>query len=47
MEDAPIVLYCKGTLPGEERPVIGLVGARNADAQGLALARRLGREIAA
>lgn len=47
MEDAPIVLYCKGTLPSEERPVIGLVGARNAGAQGLALARRLGREIAA
>ena len=45
--DAPAVLYYRGTLPGEDRPLIGLVGAREADADGLALARRLGREIAA
>lgn len=46
-EDAPAVLYYKGTLPGEDRPVIGLVGARDADGAGLALAYRLGAEIAA
>lgn len=46
-EDAPAVLYYRGTLPGEDRPIIGLVGARRADAAGLALARRLGAEIAA
>ena len=45
--DAPAVLYYKGTLPGEDRPLIGLVGARKADADGLALAYRLGCEIAA
>ena len=45
--DAPAVLYCKGTPPGEDRPMIGLVGARAADAEGLALAFRLGAEIAA
>ena len=46
-EDAPALLYFKGRLPGEDRPIIGLVGARDADARGLELARRLGREIAA
>lgn len=45
--DAPAVLYYKGVLPGEDRPVVGLVGARRADGTGLALARRLGAEIAA
>ncbi len=45
--DAPGVLYYKGSLPGEDRPLIGLVGAREADADGLALARRFGYEIAA
>ncbi|MBQ1678033.1 MAG: DNA-processing protein DprA [Oscillospiraceae bacterium] len=46
-EDAPILLYYKGTLPGEERPIVGLVGAREADEAGLRLARRFGAEIAA
>ena len=46
-EDAPILLYYKGTLPGEERPIVGLVGARQADEAGLRLARRFGAEIAA
>ena len=45
--DAPGVLYYKGRLPGEDRPLIGLVGAREANADGLTLARRLGFEIAA
>ncbi len=46
-EDAPILLYRKGHLPPENRPVIALVGARRADPAALALARRLGRELAA
>lgn len=46
--DAPAVLYCLGTLPvSGHQPWIGLVGAREADARGLALARRFGAEIAA
>ena len=46
--DAPAVLYCRGTLPARERqPWVGLVGSRDADAQGLALASRFGAEIAA
>lgn len=46
-EDAPTLLYCKGSLPAKERPVIGLVGARASDDAGLELAYRLGAEIAA
>lgn len=46
--DAPAVLYCRGRLPAAgERPWIGLVGARQADARGLTLASRFGAEIAA
>ena len=46
--DTPAVLYCLGRLPvSGERPWIGLVGARQADRRGLALARRFGAEIAA
>ena len=45
-EEAPLLLYCRGKLPREDRPGIALVGARKADGTGLALARRLGREIA-
>lgn len=46
-EDAPILLYCKGRLPAEGRPVIALVGAREADDAGQRLAFRLGAEIGA
>ena len=46
-EDAPALLYYRGQLPGEERPVVGLVGARDADEAGQRLAFRLGAEIAA
>ena len=46
--EAPIVLYCCGTLPAFGRqPWIGLVGARQADQRGLELARRFGAEVAA
>ena len=47
LEDAPALLYCRGQLPPEDRPVIGLVGSREADDRGLEAALRLGREIAA
>lgn len=47
LPDAPTVLYCSGTLPGSDNaPCIGLVGARNANTQGLTAARRLGWQIA-
>ena len=46
-EDAPTLLYYKGTLPNEDRPIIGLVGARQVDEAGLKLAFRFGAEIAA
>ncbi len=46
--DAPVLLYCRGTLPPAGRqPWIALVGAREADDRGLRTAERLGREIAA
>ena len=47
LEDAPALLYCRGQLPPEDRPAIGLVGSREADDRGLEAALRLGREIAA
>ena len=47
VENAPILLYCRGALPGESRPIVGLVGSRAADDRALALARSFGREIAA
>lgn len=45
-ENAPPLLYCRGTLPPSgRRPWIGVVGAREADSQGLAIARRLSWQI--
>lgn len=45
--DAPLLLYCKGVLPDPTlQPWIGIVGARQADALGLANARLLGWQIA-
>lgn len=41
--DPPPVLYVKGDLPEtEERPVIGIVGSRNASAYGMSVAEQLG-----
>ena len=46
--DCPLVLYYKGRLPDfEQRPIIGIVGTRNATRNGLAAAEKLGGEIAA
>jgi DNA processing protein len=47
--DPPPVLYVRGTLPPAEdaRPAIAIVGARAASPQGRALARALGRDLAA
>jgi len=48
LEDSPLVLYYKGRLPDfEQRPVIGVVGTRNASRAGLQAAEKLGGEIAA
>ena len=47
VEDAPVVLYLRGTLPRFGAvPCVGLVGARDADERGLAMARQLGWQIA-
>lgn len=44
--DPPIVLYVKGSIPElEERPVIGIVGSRNASAYGLSVAEQLGYNL--
>ena len=48
IEDPPMVLYYKGTLPAfDEFPVIGVVGTRRASAYGMTSAKRLGYQIAA
>lgn len=45
--DPPLVLYVKGTLPDfSARPTIALVGARKGSAYGLAMAMRLGYQLA-
>lgn len=43
--DAPVVLYYKGTLPDFQEPAIAVVGTRKASAYGLRQARRLGFEL--
>ncbi len=44
--DPPLVLYCKGTLPDlETAPAIAVVGTRKASPYGLAMAKKLGREL--
>ena len=47
IEDPPLVLYYKGTLPNwQAQPVIGVVGTRQASSYGLQVAKRLGSQIA-
>lgn len=46
IDDTPPVLYYKGSLPDlEQHPVIGIVGARQASAYGLATAERFGYQL--
>jgi DNA processing protein len=48
VQDGPLVLYYKGKLPDfEQRPMIGVVGTRNATKAGLQAAEKIGGEIAA
>lgn len=42
MDDPPVVLYGRGTLPDLNGPVIGVVGTRHASLYGLQQARRMG-----
>ncbi len=44
--DPPVVLYYQGRLPGEEQPLLAVVGARRATPYGLGVARALSRELA-
>ena len=47
IEDPPLVLYCKGTLPDwKAQPLIGVVGTRKASAYGLNTARLMAAHIA-
>lgn len=45
--DPPVLLYVKGSLPGDARVCLGVVGSREASVHGLDLARETGRELAA
>ncbi len=45
-DDAPVVLYYKGTLPDFQGPAVAVVGTRKASAYGLRQARRLGFGLA-
>ena len=48
MEDPPLVLYCKGTLPDwDAMPAIGVVGTRKATSYGMQTAYLMGSQIAA
>ena len=48
ISDAPVVLYCLGTLPDlNSRPVIGVVGTRKATTYGMNTARQLSAQISA
>lgn len=42
----PNALYVKGHLPGDKRPVVGVIGARNCSPYGEMIAREMGRELA-
>lgn len=42
MDDPPVVLYGKGTMPDLNGPIIGVVGTRHASLYGLQQARRMG-----
>lgn len=42
----PNALYVKGTLPSAEKPVVGVVGARNCSPYGEMIAKDIGRELA-
>ncbi len=47
IEDPPMVLYYKGSLPRwEKQPLIGIVGTRKASTYGMETALRFGRQIA-
>ena len=48
VEDAPVVLYCKGPVPDwQAAPLIGIVGTRKLSSYGEKTAIRMGRQIAA
>jgi len=46
LEDAPLLLYVKGSLIAEDEQAVAVVGARDPSSYGLEQARRLGRELA-
>lgn len=46
LEDAPFSLFYRGSLPAGDRPVVAVVGARNASHAGVQLAEQMGRQLA-
>ncbi len=46
LEAPPYSLFYRGRLPEEGKPVVAVVGARNAGHSGISVARRMGRELA-
>jgi len=47
IDDAPPVLAVRGTLAALERPLVAIVGSRNASAAGVKIAERLARDLGA
>lgn len=45
IEDKPEVLFYKGKLPDEDKPVVAIVGARACSNYGRAIAKEIGREL--
>jgi DNA processing protein len=45
IDDAPPLIAVRGTLDALARPMVGMVGSRNASAAGIKLAERLAREL--
>lgn len=44
--DPPLCLYCKGSLPDDNKPAVAIIGARNSTHYGREMARFFGRELA-
>lgn len=46
LTDFPYILFVKGKLPDEKRPVVGIVGARDSSSYGICMTERLAKSLA-
>lgn len=46
IEEPPFTLFYRGHLPREDRPIVAIVGGRNASYEGREIARNFGRQLA-